>query len=849
MKKLLLSLIASSLLLFPGDVLADTEDYIVSIKDGVTVSETFERKYHLTQLTTKDHGLYTTDEANAAKIENHPAVEKVAETNTIHLSELPNDPFYADGTQWYLNVVNAPYGWALPQGQKTTVVVIDTGFDFNHEDKGNIFPGRDFIGGGEITKDYFTHGTACAGIIGAATDNGLGIAGLADRCDVIVINIFKENARKEATASDADVIAAIYSAVDDYHADVISMSFGGVTVDDRMEEAVKYATDRKAILVAATGNAGLKGSPYEFPASYDQVIGVANMNSDQAIDPTSTRNESVYITAPGTNIYTLSNQNYTDDSYLYFSGTSLATPQVAALAALAKTINPDLTAEEFKYYLRTTGKDLETKGYDIKSGFGLIDFEALLQAVAADQAKTLEGDGSFTNPYILNNEEDLRLFCLKAAKNPTACAKLNADITVSPAFSGVETVYRGTFNGNGYCISGLDESIFYTVGANGGVITSLTVNGNINNDRYNALIATENHGVISNCHAEGSIHGETAAGICGVNTGTVTGCSNRAAVSGVNTGGISAVSYGGWISQCYNHGKISSVANRAGGICAYMQNSALTENCYNTGSITGTNATGGIANNFSNATVNNCYYAENSVAEGASTLAVCKKSADYMKTKGFVCMLNQGKPRFNTDNNNTNGGYPVLGSSDYTAFFRDVLPYQWYADAVYDLAADKILEGREDYRFVPETSVTRAEFVTILAKMSGTDLSAEAKNTPFKDVTQNQWFAAAIHWAYEQDLAKGKSENQFCPNDRITRQEISAFLTRYLRLYSPKDLPAPQPVNFKDKNDIADWAQKDTALLTTLGVINGFPDGTFRPNHSATRGEAAQLTRMMRTQL
>ena len=81
MKKLLLSVVTAALFLLPSGILADTGNYIVSIKDGANISAAFEKKYNLTPLTTENHGLYITDEENAEKIEEDPKVEAITETN------------------------------------------------------------------------------------------------------------------------------------------------------------------------------------------------------------------------------------------------------------------------------------------------------------------------------------------------------------------------------------------------------------------------------------------------------------------------------------------------------------------------------------------------------------------------------------------------------------------------------------------------------------------------------------------------------------------------------------------------------------------------------------------------
>ena len=856
MKKLLLSVVTAALFLLPSGILADTGNYIVSIKDGANISAAFEKKYNLTPLTTENHGLYITDEENAEEIEEDPKVEAITETNYYYLSQSPNDPFYTGGLQWGIDAVKAGYGWSLPKGKTSTVVVIDTGFDFSHEDKGNILPGKDIVAGidpktgqyRDTDHDYFTHGTACAGVIGAATDNGIGMAGLTDQCRVIVISVFKANEKGEALAEDADIIAAIYSAIDDYNADVISMSFGGTENNRFMQEAVSYAEDHNTILVAAAGNGGANGSAFEFPAAYDEVIGVANMNESYQISADSTKNESVYITAPGTNICTLANESYCGHSYLYFNGTSLATPFVAALAALAKAQDPSITPEEFKYYLRATSSDLLESGYDIASGYGLVDFEALLKAVT-DDTETLSGTGTAQDPYLINNESDLRLFCLSVSGGKTdAAALLNADIAVSPYFTGISVEYNGVFDGNGHKISGLDENLFDTIGSKG-TVQNLTLRGEIDNDIYGGLLATENHGTLINCHTEGTIQSETAGGLCGFHTGTILGCSNRATLRGINTAGIAAVVNGGTIRQSYNLGTIRSDNNTAAGICCYLQDNAAIDRCYNAGKITGTNSTGGIVRFVYNSSVFNCFYAANTVTNGISDNTICAKSADYMKTNGFIAMLNRGTDAFTADSGNQNGGWPLWGSSGLTEYFTDVEVSRWYADPIYDLAADDILHGRGDHIYDPEATVTRAEFVTIMAETAGADLSAQKFAVPFKDVKQDDWYAAAVSWAYEQDLAEGKAADSFCPNDRVSREEISCFLMRFIRQYSSAELPAAKEMKFSDADRISDWAKEDTALLTTLGVLNGYPDGTFRPQNNATRAEAAQMTRMMRLQL
>lgn len=838
-RNLLWGFILSVCILSPTGVWADTPSYIVSFDEDTNVTAAFEKKYSLTPLTEEDHGIYTTDKKNAARLEKNPNVENITPNGRCYLAATTNDPYYTDGSQWAIDAINASYGWEIPAGAKPVrIAVIDTGFAFGHEDAGNITPGKDYITGGNTAYDHFNHGTACAGLIGAKINNGLGIAGLTNNCEIIVFSVFQNENGGEEYADDTDIIAAIYDAVDIYHVDVISMSFGGTGTNEEMEKAARYAYEKNTILVAASGNGGANGSTYEYPAMYDEVVGVANMNSSLEINYDSTANDSVYIAAPGTRIATL---DTVKNEYCFMSGTSLATPHVAALAGIARSIDPNLTPEGFKYYLRSTSTDIESPGYDIYSGYGLINYDSFLSAVNANKDKTLTGSGTTADPYQINSSADLELFCLLASKEPNISARLTTNITVSDNFSGIESNYQGTFDGAGHTISNLKRCLFQVIGENG-CVKNLQISGDIVNDIYNGFAANENNGTLEKIVTRGNIYVESAGGICGINRGITTQCINKATIRGINIGGIAASCRKGTISQCINTAAIRSETNRAAGISSILVSGGTIKNCYNIGSIQGTNRYGGIAATTSKqSTIKNCYYLEGTVPNGGSDENIAAKSEEYMKSKGFLCMLNDGGDFFTADLAMKNNGYPIFGTSGLTTHFNDVPGNQWYANAVYDLAAEGILNGKGDGKYDPQASVTRAEFVMILAKLSGEDITAYKKSSHFHDVAAESWYNAAVNWAEEHKLAYGKTSTSFYPNDKVTREEIASFLMRYIRNKHKEIVPETSSLTFSDSNRIADWAKNDVASLTSLGIIKGYEDFTFRPQNTATRAEAAQL--------
>ncbi|MBR5328963.1 MAG: S-layer homology domain-containing protein [Firmicutes bacterium] len=850
LKSFLLSVFAAALFMIPTGICADsTEDYIVSVKDGAHISEAFLERYNLTPITSEDHGVYVTDAKNATKLENNKKIEAVEESSEVRPSAYFNDPYFSGKQQWIFNAINGYILSSAPINYIPTVVVIDTGFDFNHEDarNGRFYPGSDLTLGlnpasgryPKITGDYFQHGTACAGVIGAVANNGIGVAGVFNRCNIYISSIFKPDENGDPKSSTDVVCAAIYDAVDTYGADVISMSLGDPNNTQAMQDAINYAYSKGVILVAASGNQGNKDNYLEYPACHDGVISVANASDAYSISNSSTHNKYVDVAAPGTGIYTLYAGS---NSYASFSGTSLATPYVAALAAYAKSVRPNLSPATFEYYVRSTARDILSTGYDTKSGYGMIDCEAFSEAILSIP----EGSGSQTDPYQIDNAEDLSYFISELnSGNTTACATINASFTVPSYFEGFNGTYNGTLDGDTHRISGLTTTLIDTLGS-GGTINDLYVKGDTTDP---ALLVRENSGLLYACVTEGSVSNTTGAGFCVNNYGTIRYALNRAKVTGSAVAGIAVNNYG-VIDQAINRGNISSDSVESGGICTYLQNGATLSNSYTASAQSGFKSLGAVVNTIiGKATVINCYFGDSTQRNNGPNLNIVPKTYDYMRTTGFLCMLNGNGGNFKEDVNNVNDGFPVWGNSDIGTKFYDVAPHEWFANDIYALAADEILKGRQEGYFFPNDNITRAEFLTILAKINGVNTNSYQGSEPFYDVNASQWYYNVVCWAYNSGLAMGNGDGSFDPESKVTREQIAAFIVRYLKTYSSKSLPAPSYLNFADNYKIASWAREDVSILYSIGIISGFPDNTFRPQDNATRAQAAKMTNAMRDEL
>ncbi len=291
--------------------------------------------------------------------------------------------------------VNATEAWTITTGNPDTIIaIVDTGVSQSHPDlQTNVLPGYSPMGPSWDDDQFISHGTHCAGIASADTNNGTGIAGVGWDCSILPVKVLGFL----GTGTEADIAAGIVWAADN-GADVISLSLGSPDFGTVLENAVDYAAGLDVVLVAATGNTA--GVPIFAPAKFDATIAVgATDNRDTIADFTTTGPEMI-VTAPGVNVWsswdTIELFGPTD-GYTFQSGTSMATPHVAGVVGLMLSVNPGLTRTEVQDILQTTSVDLGSPGFDPIYGYGRVDaFEAVLAAGGAGCRVDLDGDGSLT---------------------------------------------------------------------------------------------------------------------------------------------------------------------------------------------------------------------------------------------------------------------------------------------------------------------------------------------------------------------------------------------------------------------------------------------------------------------
>ncbi|MDE2510390.1 MAG: S8 family peptidase [Elusimicrobia bacterium] len=227
---------------------------------------------------------------------------------------------------WGINRVHAPAAWDVTEGAGVKVAIIDTGIDLSHPDlAGKVDGGYSAITKTERPEDYQDdngHGTHVSGTIAALRD-GKGVVGVAPKARLYAVKVLDA----DGSGNLSDVIDGIVWAAKN-GMQVANMSLGAPVDSDAMHRAVRYAKGMGMVIVAAAGNSG--GS-VGFPGAYPETIAVSASDSDDHIASFSSRGPEVKFIAPGVDIVS----DKLGGGQISYNGTSMASPHVAGLAALA----------------------------------------------------------------------------------------------------------------------------------------------------------------------------------------------------------------------------------------------------------------------------------------------------------------------------------------------------------------------------------------------------------------------------------------------------------------------------------------------------------------------------------
>ncbi|MDW8279371.1 MAG: S8 family peptidase [Anaerolineales bacterium] len=278
---------------------------------------------------------------------------------------IPGDPGFP--FQYALVNIRAPQGWEVTTGSHlVTIAIVDSGVDQTHPELApKLLPGYDFVNADADPQDDNGHGTHVAGIAAAMSNNGVGMAGVSWGARILPVKVL--NASNTGTYS--NVAAGIVWATDQ-GAHIINLSLGGASPSLTLENAVNYAAAHGVLMAAAAGNTG---GALLYPARYPAVIAVASTNAANLRAPSSAFGPELDLSAPGVSIYSLA----IGGGYTTLSGTSMSAPHVSGALALLLSMS-GVSPAQARSYLEASALDLDAPGWDIFTGYGLIQLDAAL---------------------------------------------------------------------------------------------------------------------------------------------------------------------------------------------------------------------------------------------------------------------------------------------------------------------------------------------------------------------------------------------------------------------------------------------------------------------------------------
>ena len=177
-----------------------------------------------------------------------------------------------------------------------------------------------------------------------------------------------------------------------------------------------------------------------------------------------------------------------------------------------------------------------------------------------------------------------------------------------------------------------------------------------------------------------------------------------------------------------------------------------------------------------------------------------------------------------------------------TTSFQDVTEQDWFYDYVTLLSERFFVSGVNNNEFMPNDDITRAEFVKILANVSQIDFSQYTGITDFYDVNYESWYAKPVQWAYDSQIVQGMGNNFFAPNKKITREEAAVILGRHVNTIDEFQLPNPkEKMHFKDESNISEWAKIDIEKLQLADILCGDKNQNYNPKSNIKRSEACKM--------
>jgi subtilisin family serine protease len=301
--------------------------------------------------------------STAAELTASGLIETVHKNYLYQPDAVPNDPLFS--REDHLAQIRAAQAWDVSVGVAgVPIAIVDTGVDPNHPDLADkIIDGWNIYDGNADFADVLGHGTLVAGVAAAASNNGLGVAGVAWDCPILAVRVGNADGQSTGRHIAAGILWAVA-----HGARVINVSFAPLWSDRIVRSAAQQAFNRGCVVVISSGNAGGTNTA----VGYDEALFVGAVNPTNQIASFSDRGPFVDLVAPGTGIRSTTRGG----DYGMANGTSFSAPIVSGVVALAWSVQPDLRPVSIQDVLLRSAVDLGDPGKDTTYGAGAVDAAA-----------------------------------------------------------------------------------------------------------------------------------------------------------------------------------------------------------------------------------------------------------------------------------------------------------------------------------------------------------------------------------------------------------------------------------------------------------------------------------------
>jgi len=176
--------------------------------------------------------------------------------------------------------------------------------------------------------------------------------------------------------------------------------------------------------------------------------------------------------------------------------------------------------------------------------------------------------------------------------------------------------------------------------------------------------------------------------------------------------------------------------------------------------------------------------------------------------------------------------------------FKDVADDYWANEYIYDIYERGITTGMTETTFGPEMNLTRAQFVTFLARLAGADLTVYTESC-FEDVSMDQWFGQTVEWAHDTGITNGTTETTFSPDEKLTREQMAAMILRYTNAMNVELTASTDAVTINDMANANDYAVEAITVLVANGIVAVDDLGNYNPKADATRAQMAMAISLL----